>query len=153
MAGGTRVGSCTRISGVAALAAGRPSGRRPRGCRMAETVVGRRMRAIAAICLAAGLTGCSFLSPGPVVATLPGGEGFRELPVAMTDPDGLVLRVEPGPSAAGFGSEPEVDPIDADTAVVRWLGGACDTRVRLRISTHDGDLGIGLQTDDGGSCV
>ena len=99
------------------------------------------------------LAGCSFLSPGPIVATLPGGEGFRELPVAMTDPDGLVLDDEPGPPAAGFGGAREVDPIDADTAVVRWLGGACDTRVRLRISTHDGDLGIGLQTDDGGSCV
>ena len=107
---------------------------------------------IGAIAVAAVLAGCSFLSPGPIVATLPGGEGIRELPVAMTDPDGLVLRVEPGPSDAPIG-EPEVDPIDADTAVVRWLGGACDTRVRLRVSSHDGDIGIGLQTDDGGSCV
>jgi hypothetical protein len=103
--------------------------------------------------MTAALAGCSFVSPGPVVATLPGGEGFRELPVVLSDPDGLVLTVEPGPLEPAPGGGPEVDRIDADTAVVRWLGGACDTRVRLRISSHDGDLGIGLQTDDGGSCV
>jgi hypothetical protein len=113
-----------------------------------------RRRWIVAIGTTAVLAGCSLVSPGPIVATLPGGEGFRELPVALSDPDNLVLRVAPGTLDGPFGGPAEVDVVDADTAVVRWLGGACDTRVRLRLSLHERQIGIGLHTDEpGGNCV
>jgi hypothetical protein len=104
---------------------------------------------LAAIGVLAVSTGCSLVPTAAPVVVLPGGDGFPELPVVLEDRDSLVKAVDAGPLEERFGPM-AIAALDEDTAVVTWLGGACDSRVRLRVSAHPASIGAGLATDTTG---
>jgi hypothetical protein len=111
--------------------------------------MGRWIARLCAVLVALVATGCSLLPAGPPVVVLPGGDGFPELPVVLEDRDGLVKAVDAGPLEERFGPM-AIAGLDEDTAVVTWVGGACDSRVRLRVSAHPASIGVGLATDTHG---
>ena len=109
-------------------------------------------RALTATAFAIVVMGCALLPSGPTVVTLRGPDGSYELPVALYDPAGLVSTVEAaapdttGPNAA-------LTQVDADSAVLQWLGGACDRRAQINVHAQDRTISLAVRTDEAfGAC-
>lgn len=98
------------------------------------------------------LVGCVLLPSGPTVVTLRGPAGSDELPVALYDPGGLVATVEAAaPDPAG--PNQSLTEVDSDSALLQWLGGACDTRAQINVHAQDRMISLAVRTDEAfGSC-
>ena len=83
------------------------------------------MGRIAALVVAAVLTGASLLPARGLSTTLDGGEGYRALPVSLEDETGLVIGIATSTSIVSTDSAMAV-PGRANALQVGWLGGACD---------------------------
>jgi hypothetical protein len=106
------------------------------------------------VAVGAALVGCAFLPSGPTVLTLPGPDGTYPLPVALYDPGDLVRSVdaaEPDPT----GGDLSLTAAGADSAVLQWLGGACDARSQINVLAQGDAISVAVRTDPtvGTGCV
>jgi hypothetical protein len=113
---------------------------------------------VAAIGLIASIAiGCGLAPQHRLDLVFPADGPEQALPVTILDPGGLVRAVAVGAPAdiGGFGGEVGVTPLpgSSTSAVVSWIGGACDTRTTMSLSLRGSTIVIALATETrGGAC-
>jgi hypothetical protein len=114
---------------------------------------------VAAIGLIASIViGCGLAPPHQLDLLVPADGRVPALPITILDPGGLVRAV-------AIGGPADIPPFDGDvgvtplpgsstSAVVSWIGGACDTRTTMSVSLRGSTIVIALVTDTrGGACI
>jgi hypothetical protein len=123
--------------------------------------MGRAAPARAVLVLAVMALAGHACGPGPRPTTDPGGlivafeatESSGRLVVRLADHTGLAWSMTPGPLAAatGEGHWAALNPDDSPSALlVWWVGGACDTEVRLSLDAIDSGYGLTIRSTTSG---